>query len=189
MEEQLPEFSVIQFPGFVKNPNAPFEEKVKPLLDCFGGETVIKNYFQGTTQKLTFSFRPNDKCASTLPVHSEKCKNKLLIRICDKKINVIGIVTKQLSVDSLAPFQVLDRCSLNMLIPAEQSIPSPLEINTVRMTKIEQPNSVDFRTSKEKERIIIETHPYSLPFRKSKVKGKKKQNQTTPNQINEELNE
>ena len=65
----LPQYNIIQFPGYVKNPHLPLEEQVKPMLECFGGQEEVQKYFKGETTKLKFSFRPNDKCASPLPVN------------------------------------------------------------------------------------------------------------------------
>lgn len=174
----LTEFTLMEFPGFPKDTTLPTREKADPMLNCVGGSEEVKKYLKGETPKLRFTFRPNDKCSSPLPVNEEKCKNKLVVSVKDGKLRVVGIVTRQLSINTLAPFQVLDRCTLNMLIPNEQEVPSPLEINTVRMTKIENPAAVNFQPGKEKENSFTESHPHSLPFRKTRTKTKKTTDQS-----------
>ncbi|ELP84292.1 hypothetical protein EIN_065670 [Entamoeba invadens IP1] len=173
MEMEQKEFVLINFPGFSKDPSAPLDEQVNSMCKCFGGTEAVQKYIRGESGKLQFTFRPSDLFSSTFPVQAEKCKNKILVTRKNGNIAFKGKVTKEINIDSLAPFQVIDRSSFRLILPSEQPVDFPFEINTGRTTRVFHPAQVNFQQGKERTKMSLESHPHSLPFRKSKLRGKK----------------
>lgn len=173
-------FHLIEFPGYI-NDN---EESLNKALDCYGGESEIKEFATKEDHSLSLHLRPEDKCSSGIQSKTKLVNNKLILTITPSGVVYEGKVKKECKVDSLSPFQVLKRCSLFMLMPDEQKINQPFEINTSRMTKVNQPTSVNLN-SKEREVFYSESHPFSLTFRKTKNSKKDGQGGT---QLNSEVN-
>ncbi|KAL7720721.1 Transcription factor IIIC subunit Tfc1/Sfc1 triple barrel domain-containing protein [Entamoeba marina] len=147
------DYTTIEFPGYIRHSSLPLQEKLQKVFDCYGGESTIQKYLTNELPHLFLSFRPSDKCCSPLPVTKKKCNNKVLLRINNNKVERDGNITSVVSSSStMAPFQALNRCPIQMLVSEEQNIPTPFEINASRMTKVDQPLTVQYGKDIEKKR-------------------------------------